>query len=161
MLQANKDAMRRLVKGAEGNKSEMIRRLVGAGYRQADVARFLDISDQFVSNVVRQPKRPQAAHTPPSARDYSNSAAGLREHLKFDSEGRLAVPAAFRKAMELGESGEVFARVVDGELRIATTEVAVRRVQEMVRKMIPGNVSLVDSLIADRREEAAREDRGE
>jgi hypothetical protein len=156
MLEANKDAMRRLVKGLESNKSEMIRRLAGAGYRQVDVARFLGVRDQFVSNVVRGQKRQQIEQTQPPA-----PSTGLREHLKFDSEGRLAVPAAFRKAMEVDESGEVFARVVDGELRVATAEVAVRRVQEMVRKMIPGNESLVDSLIADRREEAAREERGE
>ena len=48
MLEANKDAMRRLVKGLESNKSEMIRRLAAAGYRQADVARFLGVRDQFV-----------------------------------------------------------------------------------------------------------------
>ena len=96
-----------------------------------------------------------------SGRQTAVSMTNLREHLKFDSEGRLAVPAAFRKAMEVGEGGEVFARVVDGELRVATAEVALRRVQEMVRRMIPSNESLVDSLIADRREEAAREERGE
>ncbi|MFO0994434.1 MAG: hypothetical protein U1E67_21175 [Hyphomicrobiales bacterium] len=160
-MRANKDAMRHLVKGAEGNKSEMIRRLVGAGYRQADVARFLDIRDQFVSNVVRQQKRQEKDVGKDPERQATVSMSSLREHLKFDSEGRLTVPATFRKAMEVGEGGEVFARVVDGELRISTSDVALRRAQEMVRKMIPSNESLVDSLIADRREEAAREERGE
>ena len=75
MLQANKDAMRRLVKGAERNKSEMIRRLVGAGYRQADVARFLDIRDQFVSNVVRQQKR----QGEDAGKDFGTTDCGLHD----------------------------------------------------------------------------------
>jgi len=61
----------------------------------------------------------------------------------------------------VADGDEVIARVVDGELRVATPAMAVKRVQKMVRELIPGNDSLAESLIADRREEAAREARDE
>jgi len=48
------------------------------------------------------------------------------------------------------------ARMVDGELRLISPAMAVKRAQEMVRKLISGETGLVDSLIADRRREAAK-----
>lgn len=160
MLEANKDAMRRLVKGLESNKSEMIRRLAGAGYRQADVARFLGVRDQFVSNVVRNEKSKAPDRSSVTSKPASQS-ADLRARLTLDEEGRISIPPALRTAMAVADGDEVIARVVDGELRVATPAMAVRRVQKMVRELIPGNDSLADSLIADRREEAAREARDE
>jgi bifunctional DNA-binding transcriptional regulator/antitoxin component of YhaV-PrlF toxin-antitoxin module len=156
MLDANKDAMSRLVKGLESNKSEMIRRLAGAGYRQADVARFLGVRDQFVSNVVRSEKSKATDRRSVISKPASQS-ADLRARLTLYAEGRISIPPALRAAMAVASGDEVIARVVDGELRVATPAMAVKRVQKMVRELIPGNDSLADSLIADRREEAARE----
>jgi hypothetical protein len=46
------------------------------------------------------------------------------------------------------------------ELRLRSRQDAIKRVQVMVRKHIPDeNRSLADELIAERREEAAREER--
>jgi len=58
--------------------------------------------------------------------------------------------------MEVSEEDEVMARMVDGELRLISPAMAVKRAQEMVRKLISGETGLVDSLIADRRREAAK-----
>ena len=52
-------------------------------------------------------------------------------------------------------------RLEDGELRIISLRAAVKRAQEIVSKYVPGHESLSDQLIAERRAEAAREDRGE
>ena len=159
-MQNDTKAMQQVVKGAESNKSEMIRRLVGAGYRQADVARFLGIRDQFVSNVVRNEKSKTPDRPSVTSKPTSHS-ADLRARLTLDAEGRISIPPALRAAMAVADGDEVIARVVDGELRVATPAMAVKRVQKMVRELIPGNDSLADSLIADRREEAAREARDE
>jgi hypothetical protein len=47
--------------------------------------------------------------------------------------------------------------MVDGELRLITPAMAVERAQRLVQELIPGDDSLADSLIADRRREAAKE----
>jgi hypothetical protein len=46
---------------------------------------------------------------------------------------------------------------VDNELRVYTQREGIRRAREIVRSFVPEGVSLVDELIAERREEAARE----
>jgi AbrB family looped-hinge helix DNA binding protein len=79
--------------------------------------------------------------------------------LKIDSAGRIVIPAEMRAAMMVKPGDTVTARVVDGEFRIVSPEVALRRFQEVGRKWREKNpgVDLVEELIADRREEARRE----
>ena len=73
-------------------------------------------------------------------------------------EGRFVIPAEMRAAMQIGPDSKVTARVVDGELRVIAPAVAIRRAQDLVRRAIPGNESLADELIAERRAEAHLED---
>lgn len=77
--------------------------------------------------------------------------------LKIDSAGRIVIPAEMRAAMMVKPGDMVTARVVNGEFRLVSPEASLRRVQALARKLIPPGVSLVDELIADRREEARRE----
>jgi AbrB family looped-hinge helix DNA binding protein len=79
--------------------------------------------------------------------------------LKIDSAGRIVIPAEMRAAMMVKPGDTVAARVVDGEFRIVSPKASLRRVQAIARKIIPAGVSLVDELIADRREETRREDK--
>ena len=71
--------------------------------------------------------------------------------------GRIVIPAVFRKAMSIKEGDRLMARVVDGELRLITPEMAIRRAQKWVRETIPADVDLVGALIEERRWEAAKE----
>jgi AbrB family looped-hinge helix DNA binding protein len=71
--------------------------------------------------------------------------------------GRIVIPAVFREAMQVKEGSRLMARVVDGELRLISPPMAIRRAQKMVRDSIPGDDSLADSLIADRRREFEEE----
>jgi len=48
-------------------------------------------------------------------------------------------------------------RVDDGELRITTLKQRIERAQRRARQSVKPGVSLVDELIAERREEAKRE----
>jgi AbrB family looped-hinge helix DNA binding protein len=71
--------------------------------------------------------------------------------------GRVVIPAAFRAAMGIKEGDRLMGKVVDGELRLISPKMAVRRAQRLVRELIPGDDSLADELIADRQREAERE----
>lgn len=78
--------------------------------------------------------------------------------LEVKEGGRVALPADIRAALGVSEGGTLTGVVVDGELHLMTRDTAVRKLQELVRRHVPENVSLVDELIAERREEQARED---
>jgi bifunctional DNA-binding transcriptional regulator/antitoxin component of YhaV-PrlF toxin-antitoxin module len=78
--------------------------------------------------------------------------------LTIGVDGRVVIPSEMRAAMQLGADGKVTARVVDGELRVIAPAVAIRRARDLVRSTIPGNASLADELITERRAEAHLED---
>jgi AbrB family looped-hinge helix DNA binding protein len=80
--------------------------------------------------------------------------------LKIDRAGRIVIPAEMRAAMMAKPGDTVTAEVVEGVFRIVSPEAALKRVQAAARewkKKNPG-VDLVEELIAERREEARRED---
>ncbi len=79
---------------------------------------------------------------------------------KLDSAGRLLVPAELRESLGLRPGSSVVLRVENGELRIVSQREVLRRIQEMLRPLVPDGVNLVDEFIAERRAEAAREDQG-
>ena len=77
--------------------------------------------------------------------------------LRLNENGRVVIPAAFRKALGIKPGDEVILRVDDGELRITTMKQRIERAQRRDRQYVKPGVSLVDELIAERREEAKRE----
>mgnify|MGYP001032836850 CR=1 FL=1 len=79
--------------------------------------------------------------------------------LRLDSAGRIAAPAAMRAAVLAKAGDTLVAQVVDGELRVVSREWVMRRIDEEAKRFKAANpgVSLVDELIADRREEARQE----
>ncbi len=89
------------------------------------------------------------------------AAPELPQHwvLKVASDGRFVIPAAARAAMELGEEGKVTAYLEDGILKLVSPRVAIRQIQEMLKPYRSETDSIVDEFIAERRAEAAREER--
>jgi len=77
--------------------------------------------------------------------------------LKVNENGRVVIPAAFRKALGIHPGDTVILSVEDDELRITTMKRRIERAQERARKYLKPGVSLVDELIAERREAAKRE----
>lgn len=71
--------------------------------------------------------------------------------------GRIVLPAELRSALGIAEGDTLAAQIVDGEIRLTPLQTAIRRAQELVRKYVPADVSLVDQLIEERRREAASE----
>ncbi|HEY1678651.1 MAG TPA: AbrB/MazE/SpoVT family DNA-binding domain-containing protein [Candidatus Sulfotelmatobacter sp.] len=77
--------------------------------------------------------------------------------IKVNENGRVVIPAAFRKALGIDAGGEVILRMEDDELRITTMKRNIERAQRHARKYIKPGVSLADELIAERRQAAKRE----
>lgn len=77
--------------------------------------------------------------------------------MKMSEGGRVVIPAEIRQSLGLKEGDTVLFDLQDGEARITTRQVQLRRAQALVRQYVPEGVSLVDELIAERRAEAARE----
>lgn len=73
------------------------------------------------------------------------------------SNGRVVIPAELRKAMGVASGGELIATWEGDGLRIATMKQNIERAQRHARQHIKPGVSLVDELIAERREAAKRE----
>jgi AbrB family looped-hinge helix DNA binding protein len=77
--------------------------------------------------------------------------------VKLDKAGRLMVPHKLRRELGLDQNSRLLVRVEDGGLRVETREVALRRLQEYMRKFKKPGESVVDEFLAERREEARRE----
>jgi AbrB family looped-hinge helix DNA binding protein len=76
---------------------------------------------------------------------------------RLNENGRLVIPASFRKALEIKPGDEVILRLEEGELRMTTLRQRIARAQRNVRKYVKPGVSLADELIAERRAEARKE----
>ena len=80
--------------------------------------------------------------------------------LHTDSQGRVILPAWWRKKEGVNPSTELCVAVTEqGSLVVETREQGLRRARALMRKYIPEDANLSDELIADRRAEAAREER--
>lgn len=77
--------------------------------------------------------------------------------LRVNENGRVVIPASFRKALGINVGDEVMLRIEDGELRITTFKQRIERAKRLVRRHVKPGTSLVDELIAERREAAKRE----
>ena len=71
-------------------------------------------------------------------------------------QGRIVIPAQFREALEIRPGQVLVARVDDGRLVLEKREQILARLRDTFAQ-VPYDVSLVDELIAERREEARRE----
>jgi len=80
-----------------------------------------------------------------------------RVKLKIAGNGRVVIPAEFRRALGVAGGGEIILRWEDDELRITTMKQNVERAQRRAKRYLKPDVSLVDELIAERREAAKRE----
>lgn len=80
-----------------------------------------------------------------------------RVRMRVNPNGRVVIPASFRKRLGIRVGDEVVLRIEDDELRISTLKRNIERAQRLIRKHVKRGVSLVDELIAERREAAKSE----
>src|SRR5438034_1696728 len=83
--------------------------------------------------------------------------AGQSWPAKVTSGGRVVLPAAARNTLGLKDGSDLRIVLEDRQLVLIPYFEVIRRLQEKYRRLIPGDRSLADELIAERRAEAARE----
>ena len=76
---------------------------------------------------------------------------------KIVSGGRIQLPVDVRRALSLSDGDIMQIEVVDGEVHLRPQRDAIRRIQERMRAYIPEGHSVVDELIAERREAVRNE----
>lgn len=137
--------------------SAKIRALDAQGVPRADIARQLNIRYQHVRNVLEHDrlKKAKAVDAGGSTGEVGDADASIK--MRLGPDGRVVIPAVYREKLGLTEGDVLYARLENGELVLLTPKAAMRRAQEIVRRFVPDDVSLVDELIEDRRREARRE----
>ena len=100
-----------------------------------------------------------SAETPRPKAPAASSAMSFK--LKIGPGGRVVIPAEVRAAMGVKVGETLFASFDGEEIKAVTVATTVSRVQAAFKGLVPEGVSLADELIADRRREQEREDRGE
>lgn len=83
---------------------------------------------------------------------------GVRiHHTRLDASGRVVLPREMRDSLQLSP-GDPVLMIEDGrECRITTAGQSLAEAQAYFSALVPPDVSLVDSLLAERRAEAERE----
>lgn len=76
---------------------------------------------------------------------------------KIDKNGRVFIPADYRRELGLKPGDRVVVELHEGEVRILSQLEGIRRAREIVARYVSPDRSLADELIAERRAEAARE----
>jgi AbrB family looped-hinge helix DNA binding protein len=81
----------------------------------------------------------------------------LEVRATVNESGRVVLPKELREAMGI-QPGDVLFFSSDGRTtRLETQKQRIRRAQEYIRSIVPAGVSMVDELIAERREEFRKE----
>jgi AbrB family looped-hinge helix DNA binding protein len=81
----------------------------------------------------------------------------LEDRVTLNENGRIVIPAAMRKAMQVKSGDELLLHLENGELHVTTHMQRIRKAQDLVRRALGPNPDLVDGFIAERREAAKRE----
>lgn len=100
------------------------------------------------------------AETPLTVDDVDDKAEPGDGPVRIDPQGRIVLPLPPEARRELGvdEGDELCVLVEDEMIKLMTRERLIRFIQEEVAK-VPYEGSMVDELIAERRQEAERERR--
>jgi len=80
-----------------------------------------------------------------------------KTRMRVNENGRVVIPASFRKRLGIRVGDDLVLRIEGDELRITTLKRNIERAQRLVRKHVKPGTSLVDELIAERREAARNE----
>lgn len=88
-----------------------------------------------------------------------NAAETPSADLTVNEQGRVTIPAQIRRAAGIEPGAPLVVYVEDGRVVLETREQLAARLRRDVAAAWTGEGSVVDELIADRRAEAAREDR--
>ena len=141
-------------------KADKIRALFRAGYSRSEIAGFVGTRYQHVRNVLVQSGFMETQLSRPMAAEdvESKDSVPVLVRTAIGPGGRVVIPAAYRKALEVDEGDYIVMQMDGDEVRVVNDEKEFARVQAMIASYVPEGVSLADELIAERRREAAAEE---
>jgi hypothetical protein len=155
-----------------------IRALAGAGVSRADIARFLGKRYQHVRNVLEDDAQSSGGYVLGKA-DLSGVREGGRVFEREDDatyierrsptafwievkpDGTLPLPPEIVAVLDARPGERVFAKISDGRVTLKSGDAAMRDAQAIVAKHVRPGRLVSDSLIADRKAEAEREESGD
>jgi len=83
----------------------------------------------------------------------------VRARARLNPNGRIVIPASIRRELGVEPGDTILMEVEDGVLRIESVASRIARVQRQFAHLVkPGGLLASDELIAERREEARREE---
>jgi AbrB family looped-hinge helix DNA binding protein len=83
----------------------------------------------------------------------------VRAKARLSANGRIVIPANIRKELGLKSGDTILMEAEDGTLRIESVPTRIARIQRAFAHLVkPGGPLASDELIAERREEARREE---
>lgn len=152
------------VAAGETTISNKVRALARHGASRREIADLLGRSYQQVRQVLVEDERRQGLRRFPPGPELEPGSTPIVQaqasvqlegifRMLLDAEGRLKVPDEVAAAVGVRPGGVVIGRMQDGELVLSGPGTAMRKAQELVRSLIPQDVSLADELVADRRRE--------
>ena len=80
--------------------------------------------------------------------------ASTAERVRLGQNGRISIPAAYRRDLGLRPGDELILQLEEDALRIVTVRQALARARRLVGSYIPADKDLTASLLDDRRAEA-------
>ena len=135
------------------SKSAKIRKLSSAGYKRADIARFLDIRYQHVRNVLVKAEEK-------NEKESSSETAEMPPRqvwAQVGSDGRVVIPVVYRERLGLGDGGHILMVLEDDEVRLIGRDGAIARAQALIAPYVEDESTSAEAFLADRRLEAQRE----
>ncbi|HUZ11597.1 MAG TPA: hypothetical protein VMU93_01935 [Caulobacteraceae bacterium] len=164
----------RAIAAPHATVADQIRALAAAGVARADIARFLGKRYQHVRNVlegdaasggyvVGRADLSGVREAPASYRDGDDAALieprGRGVYwLRVRPDGSVMLPDEFVEALGATPGRRVYSRLKDGEVTVLGAETAMEHARAIVRRIVPPEVDLVESFLADKRAEVAREE---
>ena len=120
-------------------KADKIRALFRAGYSRSEIAGFLDIRYQHVRNVLVQSGFMETQLSRPMPAQAGEPGGSLPELVRtaIGPGGRVVIPAAFRKALEVKEGDYIVMHMDGEELRVVNDEREFERAREVLAKYVP------------------------
>lgn len=144
--------------------ADKARALLAAGYTISQTAKALDRSYQQIRQVVKndQARAARGEQTESVAGAARRQAELVRPattvfRLLVEDSGALTMPPALLQLAGLQPGDTAVAVVKDGRISLLSPQATMMRAQELVSALLPSADSLAESLLVDRRRDAAHE----
>lgn len=72
---------------------------------------------------------------------------------KIAKDGKISIPAACKKALNISTGDELIFKVVDNEIILSPISFSLNKVRQLLKHHNATNKSLVDELLAERKQE--------